>query len=243
MSRAADLAHFYGLLAQLEHRVGGTRTLASLRAARDWPQRGVYFFFELGEARNDSGEGPRVVRVGTHALTAGAKSTLAQRLGQHRGLASGGGNHRGSIFRLLVGQALQARGLVAPCPSWGVRSDAAAAASVLSLSMESLLAAERPVEAAVTRYLGAMPFLWLEIADDAGQESQRGMIERNAIALLSNYARPALDPPSREWLGLASDRKRISASGLWNQRHVDEPHDPHFLDVLKGHIEIGGGSR
>jgi hypothetical protein len=33
---------------------------------------------------------------------------------QHRGLKSGGGNHRGSIFRLLVGQALSCRGRAPP---------------------------------------------------------------------------------------------------------------------------------
>ena len=29
----------------------------------------------------------------------------------------------------------------------------------------------------------------------------RGYIERNAIALLSNYGKPAIDPPSPGWLG------------------------------------------
>ena len=68
----------------------------------------------------------RVVRIGTHALAAcGSRSTLRQRLGQHRGGASGRGNHRGSIFRLLVGQALLTRGGLPPCPSWGVKGDAA----------------------------------------------------------------------------------------------------------------------
>jgi hypothetical protein len=32
-----------------------------------WLQRGVYFFMEGGEHRTDSGEGLRIVRVGTHA--------------------------------------------------------------------------------------------------------------------------------------------------------------------------------
>ncbi len=72
----------------------------------DWPQRGVYFFRETGETRTDTGEGQRIVRVGTHALKSGARSTLWGRLSQHRGNASGGGgNHRGSIFRKIVGAA------------------------------------------------------------------------------------------------------------------------------------------
>ena len=106
MSRLADLVRFYALLDRLEQRVGGTRVLANLGSFRDWPNCGVYLFFEPSEERSDSGEGPRIVRVGTHALGERSRSTLRQRLGQHRGRTSGGGNHRGSIFRLLIGQTL-----------------------------------------------------------------------------------------------------------------------------------------
>ena len=77
-----------------------------------------------------------------------------------------------------------------------------------------------------------MPFLWLNIDDEAGPASRRGYIERNAIALLSNYAKPPLDPPSPTWLGRHSDRERVRASGLWNSNHVDEPYDPRFLDLI-----------
>ena len=76
----------------------------------DWPPRGVYFFHESGEARSGTGGGPRVVRVGTHGLKSGSGSTLWDRLSQHRGSSrSGRGNHRGSIFRLIVGIALAKR--------------------------------------------------------------------------------------------------------------------------------------
>lgn len=242
MSRIADLERFYGLLSRLELIVGGARTLASLGKFRDWPERGVYMFFEPAEVRRDSGEGPRIVRVGTHALGAGSRSTLHQRLRQHRGGASGGGNHRGSIFRLLVGQAALARGELRPCESWGVKSDAARASAVLGIGREAIAAAEAPVEQAVSRYLGAMSFLWLSIDDDPGPESLRGAIERNAIALLSNYERPPLDPPSPRWLGHASDRPLVRGSGLWNQRHVQETHDPAFLDLFEGVIEHIGNS-
>lgn len=118
--RVADTARFYELLSNLAARLGGCRRLAECDGRMDWPQRGVYFFFELGELRSVSGTGNRVVRVGTHALADGSRSTLWQRLSQHRGDARGdGGNHRGSIFRLLLGVALARRG---DCPlpsSWG----------------------------------------------------------------------------------------------------------------------------
>jgi hypothetical protein len=77
-----------------------------------------------------------------------------------------------------------------------------------------------------------MPFLWIAIDDAPGAQSQRGFIERNAIALLSNYERTPLDPASQGWLGLHCNRPRVRASGLWNFRHVNERHDPDFLDVF-----------
>ncbi len=76
MNRLADLGQFYDLLAHLEKKLGGKRCLAECRGRADWPRRGVYFFFENGEHRSKSGDGMRVVRVGTHALKAGSKSKL-----------------------------------------------------------------------------------------------------------------------------------------------------------------------
>lgn len=85
-----------------------------------------------------------------------------------------------------------------------------------------------------------MPFLWLDIDDEPGPDSLRGVIERNAIALLSNHERPAVDPQSPGWLGHFSDRPLVRGSGLWNQRHVEERHDPMFLGVFKKMIERTG---
>ena len=44
-----------------------------------------------------------------------------------------------------------------------------------------------------SKYLGAMTAFVLEVDDETGSESLRGVIERNAIALLSNYDRGARD--------------------------------------------------
>src|SRR5882757_6154691 len=119
MNRLADIEAFYRILAALEVKLGGKRMLSESTGRMNWPDRGVYFFFEPGETRSDSGEGPRVVRVGTHATTAGAKSRLSGRLSQHRGSSrTGGGNHRGSIMRLLVGVALRARGAMDHMDTW-----------------------------------------------------------------------------------------------------------------------------
>ncbi len=129
--RIAHTVHFYDLLQQLAAGLG-FRRLVDCNGRMDWPQRGVYFFFEPGESRALSGVGDSVVRIGTHALTDGSRSTLWQRLSQHRGSAkSGGGNHRGSIFRLLLGLALARRGDCVPPRSWGVGADPGAAARKL----------------------------------------------------------------------------------------------------------------
>lgn len=218
--RLSDLLKFYSILLRLEKKLKGHRTLADCYGRTRWPQRGIYFFFENGEQRSDTGVGARVVRVGTHAITSASRTTLWRRLSQHRGqVGSGGGNHRGSIFRLIVGTSLIKRDNYS-YPTWGNKSSAPREVRIL----------EHPNECAVSKIIGAMPFLWLSIDDTPGPESLRGYVERNAIALLSNYQRPALDPPSNNWLGRFCDRERVRLSGLWNSNHVDEPYNPAFLD-------------
>ena len=54
-----------------------------------------------------------------------------------------------------------------------------------------------------------------------------------SIALLSNHGKPALDPPSAQWLGRHSDRGRVRSSALWNSNHVDATYDPAFLDQFE----------
>ena len=109
MSRQADLERFYTALAVLKSKVGGERYLADCEKQKDWPRQGVYYFFEVGETRERSDE-LRVVRVGTHAVSANSRTTLWHRLRAHRGSLrgqyAGGGYYRGSIFRLHVGSAL-----------------------------------------------------------------------------------------------------------------------------------------
>jgi hypothetical protein len=238
MNKNADLRRLYNLLNQLEVSSGGKRTLAAISAAGNWPSRGIYLFFEHGENRTGSGDGPRLVRIGTHALTNGAKSTLRQRLRQHAGNASGStGNHRGSIFRLLIGEALIARGDVPACASWGVKGDMGKAAEILHRDKADLAKAEAPVESAVSAYISYLPFLWLSIEDEPGPESLRGYIERNTIALTSNLNSHSFDPPSPSWLGLHSGRDKVRRSGLWNQRHVDQDYSPKFLDTFEAAVE------
>ena len=231
--RTADTDRFYALLGRLAERTGGYRSLATCDGRMIWPRRGVYFFFEHDENRSEPDRGGRVVRIGTHALKASAKTSLWDRLSQHRGSSrSGTGNHRGSIFRLIVGAALARRGETRLPPSWGVGPDPGAAARRLSVDRETVKREEADLERRVSVCIGHMPFLWLSVDDPPGPASLRGLIERNAIALLSHAQAPAVDIPSSRWLGAFSDRELVRASGLWNNRHVGESHDPSFLDAM-----------
>ena len=202
----------------------------------NWPERGVCFFFEHGESQSPSGNGPRVVFVGTHAVTRRSKTTLWNRLSTHRGATkTGSGNHRGSIFRLLVGEALMERYPDCRVDTWGKGSSAPA----------DVRAAEFELERMVSHVIGEMPFLWLEIDDEPGPESHRNYIKRNAIAMLSSYDGVPVDPPSDDWLGNRSPREKISRSGLWNQKHVEDDYDPGFLSELEDLVsrQVGEGDR
>lgn len=229
-NRLQHLVRFYSILDRLEKGIGGARTLAECSGRIAWPQRGMYFFRELDEQRDDSGEGPRIVRVGTHALREGGSTRLWTRLSQHKGQKNtGGGNHRGSIFRLLVGSSLIQRQGYA-YPTWGDKNTAA----------RDIRESEQPLECEVSKVIGNMPFLWIAIDDEAGPASLRGYVEKNAIALLSNYKKPPLDPPSKGWLGHHCDRERVRGAGLWNSDYVDKPYDPAFLDQLDALVSETG---
>jgi hypothetical protein len=200
-----------------------------------WPRHGVYFFLDPTEPRTTSGAGPRIVRVGTHALTPTSRTSLWNRLSAHRGTAShGAGNHRGSIFHLLIGECLLRRddNLL---PTWGNSSTASAAALSHHLERELLLNGERPLETSVSQLIGALSVVCVPVDD----RSVRASVERNAIALLSNFERALVDPPSPTWLGQHSTRQRVRDSGRWNNDHVEASYEPAFLDVLR---EINGTS-
>jgi hypothetical protein len=187
----------------------------------------VYFFYECDEARSNGDL--RIVRVGTHALTATAKSTLWGRLRQHRGRLAGrnpgGGNHRASVFRRHVGAAL-------------IRCSSPPKELLLTSWLNphrpggELTNQEAQLEIEVSNYIRAMPFLWLAVPD----RTDRGYIERNSIALLSCRT-GGLDPPSAGWLGRCAWPPEIRHSGLWNINHTDDPYEPEFLQRLAQLVE------
>jgi len=63
-------------------------------------------------------------------------------------------------------------------------------------------------------------------------------LELNCIALLSNFQRPSIDPPSPKWLGLQSSKSTIQEFGLWNTNHVEKYHEPAFLERLRAYVGL-----
>lgn len=134
---------------------------------------------------------------------------------------------------MLLGTSIKATQGTDEPRSWGMGSDPGKAAVRLGWSREAVKQNELEMEKSVSKVIGQMPFLWLDVNDTPGKNSLRGRIERNAIALLSNMNKPALDIASSTWLGLRCDREKVRLSGLWNQNHVDEDYDPLFLSDLE----------
>lgn len=224
--RRSDIDRFYTLLARLEENVGGKQQLQDCDGYMEWPDRGVYFFFAPDEYR-EHGDFQRLTRVGTHAVSDGSSTTLWNRLRTHRGAFrgtyAGGGNHRGSVFRERVGEAIINRyDLHDEYPEWSDGSSAGREQRLRELDLEKR----------VSDYIRELPFLWIKVDDEPDRNSDRATIERNAIALLSNYGRDSIDPRSNSWLGKDSVSEAIRESGVWNVDHVDESYNPEFLDRL-----------
>ena len=166
-----SLELFYALMERLRTANSGGRSLSSCKKKTGWPDRGVYFFFDSGEVLDDGRL--RVVRVGTHAITENSSTTLWNRLSQHRGATSritgaSNGNHRGSVFRRHVGDALIAydRKYESISATWGVGSTATPEIRDL----------EEPLENAVSTYIGNLSVLWLDVSDPPSPVSDRAVI-------------------------------------------------------------------
>lgn len=240
MTREDDLDRFYRLLDDCRERVDGPRKLKDCTGYMDWPDRGIYLFLEPGETRASTAQ-QRVTRVGTHAVSRGSSTTLWDRLKQHYGTGDGssdhphGGGHRGSVYRKRVGEAIiEKYSLHEEYPDWDERW------SSIDRDRAEVRDEEYPLERRVSTYIREQPFLWVDVDDEPSAESDRAVLERNAIALLGNFETEAIDSRERGWIGQYSKSRAIRESGLWNVNHVAESYDPAFLDLLSEYVESTG---
>jgi hypothetical protein len=229
-SRAELLDRCYATIEVVRVRVGGARLLAHTSSRAGWPDHGVFLLFEEGELRSD-GVTPRVTFVGSHGLEEGSPVLLWTRLAQHRGAIAGpnpgAGNHRRSELRRLLGAAL-----LAADDRW---SSAAATWGRGVTASREVRAAEAELEREVSRRIGAMPLLWVEVPD----RHQRASMVAGLIATLAEPADQPLDPPSATWLGRSAPEPAVRGSGLWHVEHTAAGADPAAVAALLAHSGAG----
>lgn len=215
-----NVIELYNCLYTLADNTGGIRLFSECTGKMYWPQRGVYFFVDFNEKSLVSKDMPRIVRVGTHAVSVGSKTTLWHRLKTHKGTNEGGGNHRGSIFRLHVGNALiEKEGLL--CDTWGKGQTAS----------KEIREKEAFLEHLVSEYIGRLGVIVFDVNDLPSATSSRAFVEKNSISLLSsiNYS---FNFSTLDWLGNHSPRREIVDSSLWNINYINSDYDKGFLKEL-----------
>jgi len=217
-SRQQDIDRFYTLLNSLKLKFP-KRALNNSNGKQEWPDQGIYFFFEKSEKRENGKS--RIVRIGTHAVSKGSKTKYWDRLKQHKGTNNGLGNHRGSVFRKLIGISLINRDRLTDYPYWARKKN------------KDHTQKEKELESIVSNYIGKMEFLSLSVAGESSKDNMRAFIETNSIALISNKDKIKIDPASENWLGKFSNHKDVISSGIWNSDDTEKDYNPEFLDILE----------
>ena len=186
------------------------------------PAQGVYFFFDPYEPSHFNKRVPRLVRIGTHGVSKGSKATLRDRLRTHFGTSDGHGNHRASVFRLHVGEALiRKNDLRDRFPNWGNGQSVD----------RSISNSERDLEKQVSSYISQLQLSCIDVSDRATKHSARSKIERLSIALFTERLVP-VESPTANWLGLHSAHQTIARTGLWNVRDAGGRADFGIVDLI-----------
>lgn len=224
-THAEDIIGFYNRIYSLAENTGGILRFSECNGKMLWPKRGVYFIVDFHEKSLLSNGRPRIVRIGTHAVSNGSKSTLWNRLKTHKGTVDGGGNHRGSIFRLHVGNAIiKKEGL--SCDTWGVGQNAG----------KETKEKEQYLEKLVSEYIGQLGVIVLDVDDLPSSTSVRAYIEKNSIALISSL-NFSFNFSTSNWLGAFSPRNEIRDSCLWNINYIRSEYDPGFMRVFEEYAD------
>lgn len=213
------------MLAELEDKIGGSWRCFCVG---ELAPPGVYFYFDPKEPRSDTGKGNRVVYVGETGC-------IGRRLCEHWW-----GSRQNSQYQQVVGEAIiKSRNL--DIPSWGSKKELATrkkAALFLGIPKQEINSKEYSIDVEVSEYIQSMSVLYVSVND----LKKRRMIERNAIALLSNYCPniDQLDRHSRGWVGCHSGREKLCNSGLWCEMKKKQC-DPVFLKILAGYVKSHPG--
>jgi hypothetical protein len=215
-------------------RLGNESGLLALREALtgNLPNQGVYFFFDPCEPTRFSSRVPRLVRIGTHGVSSGSKATLRDRLRTHFGTMDGYGNHRASVFRQHIGEALIRRdNLREQFPNWGRGQNVE----------RSISDAEKELERKVSEYISRLQICCIEVSDKPTKHSARSKIERLSIALFTEGLVP-VESPTKEWLGLHSAHDAIARTGLWNVRDAGSKADFEIVNMISKRIAMVSSS-
>ena len=136
------------------------------------------------------------------------------------------GNHRASVFRLHVGEAIIRRdNLRARFPEWGKNQNAE----------RPIVEGERELEGLVTSYISRLQLQCIEVTDRASKNSARSTIEKSSIALFTERLVP-VEPPSSSWLGLHSAHESIVRTGLWNVRDTGKKADFQVIELISNRL-------
>ncbi|KUG03474.1 hypothetical protein ASZ90_019110 [hydrocarbon metagenome] len=220
--RKRDLDALYRILDWYEHREGNRIYIGEI-SRKTLPAKGWCFFYEKGECRQKTSE-PRIVRVESYSEQ-DEKISIYNQLLTHRGniagVYSGGGNHRRSFLRKHIGTAIMNK-LARSCTTW--EEDQVNA---------STRKTEHWLESLVSEVTGSMEVLVVPIDNNRDMGRIAKYIEKNAIALLSNFNKDPVDSPSSDWLGSRCSNPLVRGSGVWNSNGVMYQYDQHFLEVFK----------
>jgi len=179
------------------------------------PANGIYALFEAGE---QSHNGDRVVRIGTHTGVRQLRSRLQQHFVKE--------NKDRSIFRKNIGRCLLNRASDAFLTEWDLDLTTRRARDTAGVVHAER---RRAVEIAVTEYMRkAFRFVVFRVEDPG----ERRRLESRMISTVSTCDECR---PSADWLGRHSPKDRIRQSGLWLVNELYKaPLSSENLQVLEG---------
>lgn len=183
---------------------------------QELPENGIYFFYEEGETWGHGGDGPRIVRVGSHSGRGNLRSRISETyLLDERRLNFGPDKAKPadrSIFRKNVSRALLNRDGDDYLQVWDI--DFTLKSNRDRFRDRRRMEKERRLEESISALLrNRFHFRVIEV----GSAAERKQLEKRLIGTL---ARCEVCSPSESWLGRSSPKAKIRDGKLWQVRHL-----------------------